>query len=40
MAIPSFQQRQSGDEAIKKTEEYLPDLVLMDIVLQGEMGWN
>ena len=27
----------SGDEAIKKTEEFLPDLVLMDIVLQGEM---
>lgn len=27
----------SGDEAIKKTEEYLPDLVLMDIVLQGEI---
>lgn len=27
----------SADEAIKKTEEYLPDLVLMDIVLQGEM---
>jgi len=27
----------SGDEAIKKTEEYLPDMVLMDIVLQGEM---
>ncbi len=27
----------SADEAIRKTEEYLPDLVLMDIVLQGEM---
>jgi PAS domain S-box-containing protein len=27
----------SADEAIKKTGEYLPDLVLMDIVLQGEM---
>jgi PAS domain S-box-containing protein len=26
-----------ADEAIRKTEEYLPDLVLMDIVLQGEM---
>jgi len=26
----------SADEAIKKTGEYLPDLVLMDIVLQGE----
>jgi len=27
----------SGDEAVRKTGEYLPDLVLMDIVLQGEM---
>lgn len=27
----------SADEAIRKTWEYLPDLVLMDIVLQGEM---
>lgn len=27
----------SADEAIRKTGEYLPDLVLMDIVLQGEM---
>jgi PAS domain S-box-containing protein len=27
----------SGDEAIRKTEEYLPDLVIMDIVLQGEI---
>ncbi|MCZ7402796.1 MAG: response regulator [Candidatus Methanoperedens sp.] len=27
----------SGNEAIRKTEEFLPDLVLMDIVLQGEM---
>lgn len=27
----------SGDEAIKKTVEYLPDLVLMDIVLKGEI---
>ncbi|MCX9026398.1 MAG: response regulator [Candidatus Methanoperedens sp.] len=26
----------SADEAVKKTEEYSPDLVLMDIVLQGE----
>ena len=27
----------SGEEAIRKTEEYHPDLVLMDIILQGEM---
>lgn len=27
----------SADEAIRKTGEYLPDMVLMDIVLQGEM---
>lgn len=27
----------SGDEAIKKAQEDNPDLVLMDIVLQGEM---
>ena len=27
----------SGNEAIKKAEEMLPDLVLMDIVLKGEM---
>lgn len=27
----------SGEEAIKKTEEMHPDLVLMDIVLEGEM---
>ncbi|MCX9012708.1 MAG: PAS domain S-box protein [Candidatus Methanoperedens sp.] len=27
----------SGEEAIKKVEEIKPDLVLMDIVLQGEM---
>jgi len=27
----------SGEEAIKKAEEYNPDLVLMDIVLKGEM---
>jgi CheY-like chemotaxis protein len=27
----------SGEEAIKKAEEEHPDLVLMDIVLQGEM---
>lgn len=27
----------SGEEAIKKTEEIHPDLVLMDIVLEGKM---
>ncbi len=27
----------SGDEAVKKAEEMLPDLVLMDIVLKGKM---
>jgi len=27
----------NGDEAIRKAAEYFPDLVLMDIVLQGEM---
>ena len=28
----------SGEEAIRKAEEDKPDLVLMDIVLQGEMS--
>ena len=28
----------SGEEAIRKAEENRPDLVLMDIVLQGEMS--
>ena len=28
----------SGDQAIQKTEEDLPDLVMMDIVLQGKMN--
>jgi CheY-like chemotaxis protein len=28
----------SGEEATKKAEEYNPDLVLMDIVLEGEMN--
>ncbi|MFP4642544.1 MAG: response regulator, partial [Dehalococcoidia bacterium] len=27
----------SGEEAVEKTGEYAPDLVLMDIVLEGEM---
>ena len=27
----------SGQEAIKKAEEYKPDLVLIDIVLKGEI---
>ncbi len=27
----------TGEEAIKKVEEYKPDIVLMDIVLRGEM---
>jgi PAS domain S-box-containing protein len=34
-AVPST--ASSGEEAIKKVEENNPDLVLMDIVLQGEM---
>ncbi|MGB8218581.1 MAG: PAS domain S-box protein [Candidatus Methanoperedens sp.] len=34
-AVPST--ASSGEEAIKKVNEYRPDLVLMDIVLQGEM---
>jgi len=34
-AVPSTVS--SGEEAIKKVEENNPDLVLMDIVLQGEM---
>src|SRR3989304_5840331 len=34
-AVPSTASR--GEEAIKKVEENNPDLVLMDIVLQGEM---
>lgn len=34
-AVPSTASR--GDEAIKKAQEHTPDLVLMDIVLQGEM---
>ena len=27
----------SGEEAISKTGEFLPDLILMDIVLKGKM---
>ncbi len=27
----------SGEEAIKKAEEIIPDLILMDVMLQGEM---
>lgn len=34
-AVPSTASR--GEEAVKKAEEHMPDLVLMDIVLQGEM---
>src|SRR5256885_1318546 len=28
----------SGEEAIKRAEEFLPDLVLMDLMLEGEMN--
>lgn len=34
-AVPSTASR--GEEAIKKAQENMPDLVLMDILLQGEM---
>ena len=33
-------QADRAEDAVKKAEELLPDLILMDIGLKGENGWS